>query len=75
MGRLLIVNGLFLHSEDCMCRNVPCPYSPVESTVGMEVEQFTASDIVLRIHDIEVTMNRIDNQTVRECDAFNLLSI
>ena len=37
---------------------------PVKGAVGQEVEQFTARHIVLRIHQVEVAMQGVDDDAV-----------
>ena len=55
-----------------MRRNVARPHAPVKRSVGMEVQQFATGHIVLCIHDIEVAVNRVDDNAIRHLDAGNL---
>ena len=52
--------------EDCMGRDVARADAPVEGSIRQEVEQFAARHIVLGIHDVEVLIDRIHDNAVRQ---------
>ena len=47
-----------------MCRYVACLHLPVESTVRQEMEQLTAGNVVLGVHQVEVAVQGIDDDAV-----------
>ena len=48
---------------------------PVEGAVGEEVQQFTAGNIVFGIHQVEVTVQRVDDDAVGHADLTDLWGI
>ena len=55
-----------------MCGYVACLHFPVEGAVGEEVQQFTAGDIVLGIHQVEVPVNGIHDDAIGHTDLLDL---
>ena len=47
-----------------MGRDIACLDLPVEGAIRQEVQQFTTGNIVLGIHQIEITMDGIHDDTI-----------
>ena len=52
--------------ENCMGRDVARADAPVEGSIRQEVEKFAARHIILGIHDVEVLVDRIHDNAVRQ---------
>ena len=48
---------------------------PVESAIGEEVQQLTTRYIVLRVHQVEIALQRVHNDAVGHADIADLRGI
>ena len=60
--------------EDCMGRDVARADAPVEGSIRQEMKQFAARHIVLGIHDVEVLIDWIHDNAIRQAYLAHLWS-
>ena len=58
-----------------MGRNIARLYLPVEGAVREEMQQLTAGNVVLCVHQVEVAMQRVDDDAVRHTYLADLRGI
>ncbi len=60
------VRTAFAADEDGMGGDVASADTPVEGAVGKEMEQFAARHVVLGVHDIEIFVDGVHKDAVRQ---------